>query len=119
MAGQLLDEAHSLSTSLSYCPSKWMSHPKRFLGRETGMKLQGKGIVITGANRGLGKEIARACVAEGANVMLCARDGEILEQTCGELKQIAADGQHVLGQVADVSKVEEVAELISCAEEDL
>ena len=83
------------------------------------MKLEGKGILITGANRGLGKEIARACVVEGANVMLCARDGALLEQTCRELGRIAASGQCVLGQATDVSKVEEVGKLISRAEKDL
>jgi NAD(P)-dependent dehydrogenase (short-subunit alcohol dehydrogenase family) len=83
------------------------------------MKLRGKGIVITGANRGLGREIARACVAEGANVLLCAREGALLEQTCAELNHGAADGQHILSQVTDVSQPEEVRELISCAESSL
>lgn len=83
------------------------------------MKLQGKGILITGANRGLGKEIAGACVAEGANVLLCARDAALLEQTCAELRQLATSGQYVLGHAADVSKLDEVQDLILHAERDL
>jgi 3-oxoacyl-[acyl-carrier protein] reductase len=83
------------------------------------MKLQGKGIVVAGANQGLGKEIARACVAEGAHVLLCARDAALLEQTCAELNHGAADGQRILSQVADVSRPEEVRELISRAESSL
>ena len=35
-------------------------------------KLQGKTIVITGANTGLGFETARAMVANGADVVLCS-----------------------------------------------
>jgi NAD(P)-dependent dehydrogenase (short-subunit alcohol dehydrogenase family) len=83
------------------------------------MKLEGKGIIITGANRGLGKEIARACVSEGAHVLLCARDGALLEQTRGELSRLAVGGQRILEQAADVSKPEEVRQVISRAENDL
>jgi len=83
------------------------------------MKLEGRGIIITGANRGLGKEIARACVSEGAHVLLCARDGALLEQTRGELSRLAAGGQRILEQAADVSKPEEVRQVISRAENDL
>ena len=83
------------------------------------MKLEGRGIVITGANRGLGKEIARACVSEGAHVLLCARDGALLEQTRGELSRLAVGGQRILEQAADVSKPEEVRQVISRAENDL
>ena len=35
--------------------------------------LQGKTIVITGASRGIGEAIARACVEAGANVVLASR----------------------------------------------
>jgi len=38
------------------------------------MKLSGLNAIITGANQGLGLEIARHFVREGANVALCARD---------------------------------------------
>ena len=38
--------------------------------------LEGRVAFITGANRGLGLEIARAFVAAGASLMLCARDAE-------------------------------------------
>jgi 3-oxoacyl-[acyl-carrier protein] reductase len=83
------------------------------------MKLEGRGIIITGANRGLGKEIARACVSEGAHVLLCARDGALLEQTRKELTRFAVGGQRILEQAADVSKPEEVSRVISRAENEL
>ena len=83
------------------------------------MKLEGRGIIITGANRGLGKEIARACISEGAHVLLCARDGALLEQARSELSRLAPGDQRILEQTADVSKPEEVRRVISRAENDL
>jgi NAD(P)-dependent dehydrogenase (short-subunit alcohol dehydrogenase family) len=77
------------------------------------MKLDGKGIVITGANQGLGKEIARACVVEGAHVLLCARDSILLEEAGEELRSTASDRQRIFTQVADVSRGDMVENLIS------
>ena len=45
------------------------------------MNLRGRGVLITGANQGLGKAIAQACVREGAHVFLCARNRDLLEST--------------------------------------
>ncbi len=63
-------------------------------------KLAGKVAVITGANQGIGKGIARACAAEGAKVALCARNAAKLEQAAHEL---AAEGADVLAQPVDVT----------------
>jgi NAD(P)-dependent dehydrogenase (short-subunit alcohol dehydrogenase family) len=79
------------------------------------MNLQGRGVVITGANQGLGKVIARACVREGANVFLCARDRDLLESTRAELCADASSGQLILAHAADVSRPEDVSSLIQSA----
>lgn len=68
----------------------------------TGM-LVGRTAIITGANQGLGLEIARAYVAAGASVLLCARDGAKLDAARDELRAIATAGQVVESAVADVS----------------
>lgn len=80
------------------------------------MKLQGRNALITGASQGLGKEIARQFLAEGANIAICARDAEHLESTRAEL---AATGHRVLARACDVSSENEVNALVRFAENEL
>lgn len=49
------------------------------------MELQGKRVLITGASRGIGREIAIAMAGAGARVALVARNREALEELAGEL----------------------------------
>ena len=55
--------------------------------------------MLTGASRGLGNAMARALVAEGVRLSLCARGTEALERAAAQLK---AEGAEVLTQTADV-----------------
>jgi NAD(P)-dependent dehydrogenase (short-subunit alcohol dehydrogenase family) len=78
--------------------------------------LSGRGALITGASHGLGLAIARTYVDEGANVFICARDAESLEQARAELIARAGDDAERVGaRVADVSQPKEVAALVSAA----
>lgn len=79
------------------------------------MTLAGRNIVITGASQGLGKAIASACVKEGANVLICARDGALLEHTRAGLAAAAHSGQMVLAQAGDVRRAEDVHVLFEAA----
>ena len=63
-------------------------------------KLAGKVVVITGANQGIGKGIARACAAEGAKLALGARNTAKLVATAGELE---AAGAELLARAVDVT----------------
>lgn len=65
--------------------------------------LSGKVAIITGANQGLGLEIAKQYVANGADVMLCARNAVLLEEVRIELTSLAIPGQKIATQAADVS----------------
>jgi NAD(P)-dependent dehydrogenase (short-subunit alcohol dehydrogenase family) len=67
--------------------------------------LSEKVVVITGANQGIGKGIARLFAAEGARLALCARNAEKLEQTASELRSAGAE---VLAAPTDVSNEDQV-----------
>jgi NAD(P)-dependent dehydrogenase (short-subunit alcohol dehydrogenase family) len=68
--------------------------------------------IVTGASQGLGFAIARKYVEAGANVMICARSAESLEEAHRRLLELAGKGQAVLSQVADVSKSHDVTALV-------
>ena len=53
------------------------------------LQLDGKVAVITGSSRGLGFASARALVAEGARVCICARGAERLAAAVAELRAVA------------------------------
>jgi NAD(P)-dependent dehydrogenase (short-subunit alcohol dehydrogenase family) len=62
--------------------------------------LEGKTVIVTGVGPGLGREIARCAVRDGANVMLAARTKEKLQATAAELDP---DGKRVAFQPTDVT----------------
>jgi NAD(P)-dependent dehydrogenase (short-subunit alcohol dehydrogenase family) len=64
--------------------------------------LKEKIIFLTGASCGIGRDCARAYAAEGANVVVVARDAEGVEKAVAEL------GSNHLGIVCDVSRENEV-----------
>ena len=83
------------------------------------MKLHGRKILITGASQGFGLAVAERCVAEGADVALCARSREQLEQAAAALRAKAAKDQRVTATAADVSSPKEVEALVAGATRDL
>jgi NAD(P)-dependent dehydrogenase (short-subunit alcohol dehydrogenase family) len=78
--------------------------------------LEGRAAVITGASHGLGFEIARAYVAAGASVLICARDEAALTDARRSLEPGAGAGRIVAAEVADVSSEGDVARLARRAE---
>lgn len=68
-------------------------------------KLKGRTAVITGASKGLGKAVALALAAEGANLALVSRNRELLE---GVAAEIAASGGVAGVFPADVASEEQV-----------
>lgn len=67
--------------------------------------LSGKTAIVTGGSRGIGKEMAEGLAESGANVMLCARRAEWLDETVTEFTE---KGFSVVGKTCDVSKPEDV-----------
>jgi NAD(P)-dependent dehydrogenase (short-subunit alcohol dehydrogenase family) len=78
--------------------------------------LAGRTALITGASQGLGLEIAHAYLDEGAaGVCICARDGRALEHALAQLRERVAPGQTVCAHAADVSRPQDVEELVALA----
>jgi NAD(P)-dependent dehydrogenase (short-subunit alcohol dehydrogenase family) len=75
--------------------------------------LAGRTALITGANQGLGLQIARSYVEAGASVMLCARDGERLDRARTEVASLAGREQRVLAHRADISRADEATGLVA------
>jgi NAD(P)-dependent dehydrogenase (short-subunit alcohol dehydrogenase family) len=68
-------------------------------------KLDGQVALVTGANKGIGKGIARGLAAEGASLVLTARGAAELERVAAEL---AGRGTAVLTVPADVTDEHQV-----------
>jgi NAD(P)-dependent dehydrogenase (short-subunit alcohol dehydrogenase family) len=77
--------------------------------------LENKTAIVTGANQGLGLEIARKYVAAGASVALCSRDSKRLRQAEAELVALLGHGQRIVAVSADVSKPGDVQALVGRA----
>jgi len=83
------------------------------MGKEL-FDLGGRVALVTGGSKGIGREIASAYAAAGAEVMISSRHGEELQATAAE---IAADtGSRVLAQVADMTARADVSALAGAAE---
>jgi 3-oxoacyl-[acyl-carrier protein] reductase len=77
------------------------------------MRLAGRFAIITGASQGLGEEIAKQFVAEGASVLLCARSERALRDVERRLSATAHEGQKVFARAADVSKRRDVDQVVA------
>jgi 3-oxoacyl-[acyl-carrier protein] reductase len=68
--------------------------------------LEGKVSLVTGASRGIGRAIAKALGAEGALVVLAARDAAKLAEVVAEITAAGGRAEAVALNVADRSSVE-------------
>lgn len=69
------------------------------------MDLTNKSVIISGANQGFGFAVAKAFVQHGANVIICARNIELLREAQIQLQTAAKHGQKICAVIADVSKL--------------
>lgn len=70
--------------------------------------LKGRVAVVTGASKGLGKQMAEALTQEGATVALVARSGDLLEKVKAGIKE---KGGEAHAFVADLRKEAEVSRM--------
>jgi NAD(P)-dependent dehydrogenase (short-subunit alcohol dehydrogenase family) len=72
-------------------------------------RLDGKVGIVTGASSGLGKAFALGLAEAGADVAICARRVERLEETAARVREL---GRRCLAVPADVAKPEDCARVV-------
>lgn len=72
--------------------------------------LTGRVAVIGGGSKGLGRACADSLSKEGANLVICSRTAEDLDQTAKEINSMS--GVDVLPVAADLSRLEDIQTLI-------
>jgi NAD(P)-dependent dehydrogenase (short-subunit alcohol dehydrogenase family) len=58
-------------------------------------RLQRKTAIVTGASKGIGRAIARRLGAEGARMMLCARNADRLREVVGEIEKSGGTAAYI------------------------
>jgi NAD(P)-dependent dehydrogenase (short-subunit alcohol dehydrogenase family) len=79
-------------------------------------RLAGRRILVTGASRGIGAAVARACAEAGADLALTARSASELSRVAGEA---AGHGVKVTAIAADLRDEARCAALIAAAREQI
>jgi 3-oxoacyl-[acyl-carrier protein] reductase len=79
------------------------------------MKLSGRNTLITGGSQGFGRHIVEAFLAEGANVVFCARTAADVARTHAELLPSLKPGQQLVAVACDIADPASVAALFARA----
>ncbi len=77
--------------------------------------LEGKGVLVSGGSRGIGRAAARRFLEEGSRVFVCGLDAGELDETVRELRSLG----EIAGVSCDVSRDEEVAPMVEEADRAL
>ena len=85
--------------------------------RTAGEPLAGRTALVTGGSRGLGREIAIAFAAAGADIALASRKKDACEELAGELA--AATGRRVSAHAAHVGDWDRLGTLLDEVEQEL
>ncbi|MBX3224258.1 MAG: SDR family oxidoreductase [Labilithrix sp.] len=73
------------------------------------MNIRSEGVLVTGASRGLGKELARAFARRGARVVLVARGRHDLEAATAQIRREGGEAHGLAFDVGDKAAVHRIA----------
>ncbi|PYM03448.1 MAG: hypothetical protein DMD82_16900, partial [Candidatus Rokuibacteriota bacterium] len=73
-------------------------------------RLEGRTAMVTGASRGIGKAIALAFAAEGADVVATARTTNAVDAVIGQCRQMGRDGLAVTADLSIEKDIQRVAD---------
>jgi 3-oxoacyl-[acyl-carrier protein] reductase len=79
------------------------------------LELTDKVALVTGASKGIGKAVALSLAAEGARVVVVARDGALLDKVAAGCRD--RSGKDAIALTADLSKLEEIERVVRQAKE--
>lgn len=85
---------------------------RRWLRQQRQVDFAGKTVVISGASRGLGLELAREFAREGADLVLLARDENNLLRCANELRGLGATVTPIVCDVSSRDEVHRAVEVI-------
>ncbi|HVO95310.1 MAG TPA: SDR family NAD(P)-dependent oxidoreductase [Terriglobales bacterium] len=74
-------------------------------------KLRGKVTLITGGSRGIGRAVAAAYAAAGAQVFICARDRTRLDEAVAAIRTSG----DIAGEAGDVAEPADAKRIVGCA----
>jgi 3-oxoacyl-[acyl-carrier protein] reductase len=77
--------------------------------------LKNKVALVVASSRGLGRAVAEELAAEGASLLLCARDEQTLTETAAAIAE--SSGAHVLAVPADVTVTDDIKRLVDAGNE--
>jgi len=78
--------------------------------------LKGKKALVTGGTRGIGRAIAECLTAEGADVAICARNADQVNEA---VEALGKKGTKVIGSAVDVFKSDELTNWVTSSGNDL
>jgi len=75
--------------------------------------LEGHVAVVTGASKGLGRQMAESLAAAGASVALVARSSDLLDEVAAGIRENGGTAEAIVADVTDEAAVAEVVEQVT------